>query len=418
LISVPGRLDDPSAKTVLEDELGAKDIKRWRLFDYINGNYVEYPGTRDFSASRSLFLIVKTGTTIDANAGTFVQDSVFTVDLAAGWNLVANPYNLSIPISALSLASSDPRNLITFEGTWSSPVNSLEPWKGYAIKVNNATTLTIRPNFPGTVALAKSSTLEQAEESQTSWSIQIMARCQEARDENNFAGLASAAATEWDALDLYEPPSIGEYVAVSFPHENWPEHADRYTTDFRPPVSSNEGYVWEMAIRSNIHDRVELTFAQLQEVPSEVQVYLVDEPAGIAQDLRADSHYSLLPLAGSTEKRLKLVAGPSQYVEKTIAALAPAPSTYELFQNYPNPFNPETAIRFGLPEKRRVTLKIFDLAGREVITLLANEEFAAGRYERFWNGRDAQGRPVVSGVYFYRLMAASFTKTLKLTLLR
>jgi hypothetical protein len=78
----------------------------------------------------------------------------------------------------------------------------------------------------------------------------------------------------------------------------------------------------------------------------------------------------------------------------------------------------ETIIRFGLPTRSAVTIKIFDLAGHEVATLLERAEFPAGRYQRVWDGRDAQGRAVTSGVYFYQLRAGSFVRTMKMVVVR
>ena len=63
-----------------------------------------------------------------------------------------------------------------------------------------------------------------------------------------------------------------------------------------------------------------------------------------------------------------------------------------------------TLIRFGLPQRSEVTIKIFDLAGHEVATLLDRTEMAAGRHQRLWDGRDAQGRAVVSGIYFCQMV--------------
>jgi hypothetical protein len=88
------------------------------------------------------------------------------------------------------------------------------------------------------------------------------------------------------------------------------------------------------------------------------------------------------------------------------------PTVFSLAQNYPNPFNPSTTISFSLPSKSFVSLKIFDLIGREVSTVVS-EELSAGRYAKQWI---ANGMP--SGVYFYRLQAGSFTETKKLVLLR
>ena len=87
-------------------------------------------------------------------------------------------------------------------------------------------------------------------------------------------------------------------------------------------------------------------------------------------------------------------------------------SHYALFQNYPNPFNPSTEIRFSISRLSMVTLKIYDLLGREVATLV-NEERPAGNYGLKW---DASNMP--SGIYFYQLQAGAFVQTKKLVLVK
>ncbi|MFA3783401.1 LamG-like jellyroll fold domain-containing protein [Melioribacteraceae bacterium 4301-Me] len=88
------------------------------------------------------------------------------------------------------------------------------------------------------------------------------------------------------------------------------------------------------------------------------------------------------------------------------------PEKFELMQNYPNPFNPTTIIRFSVPKQEYVTLKVFDLLGREITTLVS-EVLNPGTYEINF---DARG--LASGIYFYRLQAGNFIKTNKLILLR
>ena len=88
------------------------------------------------------------------------------------------------------------------------------------------------------------------------------------------------------------------------------------------------------------------------------------------------------------------------------------PKVFALQQNYPNPFNPTTTIQFALPTESQVVLKIYNLLGREVATLV-NEELQPGKYKVDF---EANGLP--SGVYFYRIQAGGFSKTRKLTLLK
>ncbi len=88
------------------------------------------------------------------------------------------------------------------------------------------------------------------------------------------------------------------------------------------------------------------------------------------------------------------------------------PTQFSLLQNYPNPFNPATRIQFGIPVSGLVTLKVFDILGREVAVLM-NERKSPGTYDVEWNASSLS-----SGVYFYRLQAGSFTETKKLLLMK
>ncbi|MCE5270839.1 T9SS type A sorting domain-containing protein [bacterium] len=95
------------------------------------------------------------------------------------------------------------------------------------------------------------------------------------------------------------------------------------------------------------------------------------------------------------------------------------PRAFSLGQNVPNPFNPSTTIGFSLAgyNPERVCLKVYDLRGRLVRTLL-DRLFAPGAYSVLWSGDDDSGRRLGSGVYFYRLSAGEFTRTRKMVLLK
>jgi len=89
---------------------------------------------------------------------------------------------------------------------------------------------------------------------------------------------------------------------------------------------------------------------------------------------------------------------------------AHAVQSFQLDQNYPNPFNPSTTITFDLPRAGFTTLKVYDLLGNEVRTLLSGELAAGVHQSRF------EGTGLSSGVYFYRLRSGSFTQTRRLIL--
>ena len=94
------------------------------------------------------------------------------------------------------------------------------------------------------------------------------------------------------------------------------------------------------------------------------------------------------------------------------------PATFELFQNYPNPFNPETTISYKVQAASNVSLKVYDVLGREVVTLV-DEYKQAGNYKATFNARHLErSREIQSGVYFYTFKANGFTQTKKMLLLK
>jgi len=93
------------------------------------------------------------------------------------------------------------------------------------------------------------------------------------------------------------------------------------------------------------------------------------------------------------------------------------PQTYGLSQNYPNAFNPETQIAYQLPMGRQVSLKIYNIKG-ELVRTLVDEYKEAGYHTVRWDGRNNDGNEVASGVYFYRLVTNDFTSTKKMIMLK
>ena len=115
--------------------------------------------------------------------------------------------------------------------------------------------------------------------------------------------------------------------------------------------------------------------------------------------------------------RLDIITGVNEYADGI-------PTEFQLQQNYPNPFNPTTRIHFALPQEARVTLKIYNILGQEMTTLIDNIQQAGFRSER-WDGNGESGQSLPSGLYFYRIVAAPtnnsksiFIETRKMILLK
>ncbi len=93
------------------------------------------------------------------------------------------------------------------------------------------------------------------------------------------------------------------------------------------------------------------------------------------------------------------------------------PTGFQLYQNFPNPFNPLTSIRYTLPRPAEVNLVVYDILGQEVATLQSGFQ-TAGSYQTQWNGMDASGLGVSTGMYFCRLIAGDYAKTIKMVYLK
>ena len=116
---------------------------------------------------------------------------------------------------------------------------------------------------------------------------------------------------------------------------------------------------------------------------------------------------------GALEYRLKQIDNDGNFrYSKKIEVTYGMPMKYELQQNYPNPFNPETRIGYSLPIDGFVTLKIIDVLGREVATLV-NERKSAGSYEVTFDVSSA-GSGLASGVYICKMSSSNYTKAIKM----
>jgi hypothetical protein len=137
-----------------------------------------------------------------------------------------------------------------------------------------------------------------------------------------------------------------------------------------------------------------------------------------AKPYLGNGHLSILSAQAQLENRdyigslITIRTALKPFAPSLVKPISTQPSRFQLHQNYPNPFNPFTTIQFDLPFAQEVTLKIFNILGQEVQTLV-KEHLPTGSHRCRW---EAKG--LASGVYFYKLHAGEFVATRKLILLR
>ncbi|MCK5076823.1 MAG: T9SS type A sorting domain-containing protein, partial [Calditrichia bacterium] len=132
----------------------------------------------------------------------------------------------------------------------------------------------------------------------------------------------------------------------------------------------------------------------------------------------------------STKIKIECNDPVNSFVEKPVVIMTVEPQTgiedlsgilpqkYSLHQNYPNPFNPTTTISYDLKAAQTVTLKIYNLLGEEVRTLIANKHQPAKQYRVEWDATSNAGQKVSSGIYIYRIQTSAFVQSKKMLLLK
>ena len=428
LISFPLLLDRPEPQAILADELGNYDVTRWRFVaNGPDGRLIEFPDIPEVQTGISYWLLTKTGARINSGPGQVLSiDRDFAVVLISGWNTVGNPFNFDLPLSSTFIidAAGDTiagSELIyrSYQGSWNNtatvPVTDLSPFEGYALFVDPAlmpARLYFDPDVSNRLTKKKANATD-GKFTGNDWLIAFEARKGLAADVDNVAAVHRQANDGWERFDHREPPGVGDFVRAYF-RDPAQMDSDEYATDIRSPFEDGSEWLFEISVLTS--GAVELTAAGLQGVPEFFEVRLVDPLTLEVIDLRRQPQTTFSVHAGYP-RALRLLVGTSDYIQQKLSDFNAVPQAFALQQNFPNPFNPVTTIRYALPVDGRVTVTVFNMLGQKVVTLLDNQTQTAGYHSLLWDGRDAAGRRVASGVYFYQLNSGSFTQTRKMLLL-
>ncbi len=425
MISIPLNLGErKSISQVLEVEgvLGQYDPAKWRLFRWAplanngNGAYQEYKGSQKYPAlsevtfepGRAFWLALANVDTLNTGRGHSVAPAQAALTLIGkGWHQVANPYAYRVPADSVT---TDAR-LTDFQ-EWNDTLKEhdrarfLEPYKGYFIRIEADSIVLVIPPI-------EASNLNKAEAKfKLDWGLKLFAKVNGV-SQTLLLGQSSRASDQYDRQDWLEAPLPFEpSLRTYFPHPDWLRFAGNYREDIR--AAKMEGEVWEFVVESKIEGRIQLVFTDEGSFPQAAKLMLIPKETGVLHDLRAKPYFEYHSFGNGESRRFLALAGPVKFIVAQIENLRPP--EYVMFQNYPNPFNPTTAIRYGLPGSARVTLKIYNLLGEELAVLLDHVEKPAGYHIEFWNGSDARGQAVPSGVYFCRIQAGAFSMTRKMLL--
>lgn len=154
-----------------------------------------------------------------------------------------------------------------------------------------------------------------------------------------------------------------------------------------------------------------------QSVTDSVNINYYDwDPVTEGHKINEETSYKIFNEYRQTVRVLEYNGSVVGFKDQTYSIVSP--DDYKLEQNYPNPFNPSTTINFALPVDKKISLKIYNMLGQEVVTLVNNQSLKKGNHQLVWNGTNNAGAKVSSGHYIAKLEYGNFIKSIKMTLLK
>jgi hypothetical protein len=451
MISVPLSMDNALVTGLFTAMLSVE----WHIFTYEQSasSNIELPAAsgvhRHVELGRAYWLATRNEVelTTDPVGVSTPTEGPYEIALLPGWNQIGSPFAFAVDwdlvmVDTLTSAKAESTLVIERPQRWipskdrynlvaeedGERVTVLEPFEGYFIFARSPVTLHIPPvALPDAPAVV---TLSQAENAPPpaahEWRLHIVAEAAGISDGGNYVGVRSDAVTGRDRHDIHDAPmSPGKSMSLYFPHIGWERYPGFYTTDF--DADNTDGHLWRFDVAKDFSeetagDEVVVEITGIDDVPEEMQIYLIDRTLDRLVDLREEARYRFFEGLRAFVKRddgarFVLLVGDDDFVAGHSEDLPSLPTKTVLHQNYPNPFNPSTIIRYEIAQRGRVEIRIYDVTGA-LVKVLEDRDREPGRYEVGWNAKNERGDPVASGVYLYKMKTNQFVQTKKMILLK
>ena len=378
----------------------------WRILRD-NGKDTTYPAYYEDLAAGSVlnpgegyWLLQKTNLTITRTdtLPPLAPDGTYGIPLHGGWNMISNPFNVSILRTAVIAANGLPAGTLFWEHVGSARTSggtTLDPFKGYYFDNDTANLQTLKLPYP---FAAVTSVAKARKAAAVDWRVELVFDSDINTDMDNYIGIAPSVSPGRNELDQHEPPLVFDQGFLYFARPAWDARHPRFAADMRSSLGT--GQTWDFEVWNPRRGPGKITLRGLEAIPAEYGVVLVNAQNSAPADMRQTGTYTYQTTAPAMQ--FKLIVGTKDYVDGETSNLRP--QAYGLAQNYPNPFNPSTTIRYMIPSGASVRLEILSLVGQRV--RLLDEGFrSAATYSVVWDGKDDRSRSVASGVYFCRLVA-------------
>ena len=413
LISVPTHLDLSTVNETIGDELGETGDYAWKLYEDLgDANWQE---AQDIKLGKGYWLQQRQEEDLSfgVGSGKSVDIRSYTIRVPKGWSLIGNPYPFPIKVYFDDAEVFGPltysKNTINDLEGWDAETTTLSPWEGYAVynRTSDSLGLELKPLDQGNVQSAVAT---------DGWHIDLSVDNGTYSDQYNRIGRRLDASDKLDQWDNPEPPKLEQYLSLSMDREEWDLELP-LTSDIRSMNETNGQ--WDMYLDTKgIKGTVYLEANIKGDFPLESHAVLFDPIERKSYDLLLNQTIMITRQSDHYNYPLNILVGSPDYVlAKTEELIAQLPESFTLGQNYPNPFNPETNIPFTIAMPSYVQISIYNLLGQKVVNL-ESRWFDMGQYNVRWNGKDAQGNQLSTGVYIYSLESAEFRKAKKLILMK
>lgn len=408
LISTPLNAGEITPNVLLADDFGANPFYVWEFKQ--NEGY-RSPDVITFGKGYWLGLLSAGNWDV---TGLAVEADSTVQTLQPGFNLIGNKYVRDISKGTLSFlkngiqytfAEAVSNNLISntlygYDGSGYASADILNLFKGYWIGVMTDGVSLIQKPLP-----AQAPQSNPLAVTANNWEMELELTAGLFSDKTAVIGAKETATIGFDAeFDAPRPPRNpgSNYLELYFENSGgtYPQLlGTRYARDFRSLGEAS--WVFKVESSENIETRLTWDRSQIQQLPDSIRITLRDMSNNSEVDMKADSVYNFVYNGVRSFAVNSTVTG--------VSDLSELPTDYLIKQNYPNPFNPSTMIQFQLPKSGYTELKVYDLVGREVATLINGTREAGYHQVSF----DASG--LSSGMYIYRLRSGDFIKTMKMS---
>ena len=413
IVGLPG-----ASNLSVESLLSGNQNEDWQIYwdngassDYL----VEYDGssTFRFSTGRAFWLIHKGPWSVNITVPSAPLDTldvgyyVVYIPLHSGWNLITNPFTSSLPWSIVKSMNGISHTIYSYEGSFGTS-SIFDPYKGYYYFNEENLSVIVIPCLHDTLGKTAASDNQHEE----GWRINISLSTGDMHEHTTWFGVTPGASRGKDRFDYRKPRAVGPVPGVYFYRTEWDPDYSMFATDIRSEF--NESQTWEFSVHHTPFTSCELSFDNINEIPAEFEVYLIDEERARYADLRENPHYTFI--SPTQESNFIVVVGKENVIKERLTSILP--KKFALGNNFPNPFNSVTTIPVDVPSPSNITLIVYDMLGREVTTLYSGA-IEPGRHFFIWNSKDENGNPVSTGTYICRLNNRSgILLSTKITLLK